>query len=99
MKLQELQSAANLLRALKEAEEACDVLAPMSVTGVFLSLNPDKSPADSALLQKGNRSTGWSGSIGFPDDLADALTAALLDWAQTRVDVAQAELKALGVEL
>jgi hypothetical protein len=97
MNLNELRNAETARREYECVQEQREALADMCVVSVSLGCTPDDlRPIQ---LTKGLSGTGSVTSIGFPSDLAIALSEAITSWLDRRESAAKDTLKSLGVDV
>jgi hypothetical protein len=93
----DLERAAKANEALTRAERDLEALKDFKVFGILIDRG------DGGLrpitLQKGTSGTGSVSSIGYPDDLRDAMTTALHDHFLSKVETARADLARLGISI
>lgn len=93
----DLQRAARANDALTKAERNLEAIKGYKVFAVMVDTG------DGGLrpitLAKGHGGTGTISGIGYPDDLRDAMTAALQQHFQSKVETARAELATLGINI
>jgi hypothetical protein len=93
----ELARAARAEAVLTRAEAEFNALSGFKVFGIMVD-NGDGGLRP-ITLQKGGCGTGSVSGIGYPDDLRDAMTAALHEHFRTKVENARAELAKLGISI
>jgi hypothetical protein len=99
MNVHEIEAASQLVSERKRAMETAEALANMQVIGVYLSIE-GSILADPISLRRGCGSgTGSVNSIGWPDDLAEAMDKALHRWAEDKIEAANEALRRAGVEV
>lgn len=91
MKPHEIEKAISTLRAIKHATDTVEVLSNRRVVQITLD-------GDIALTRH-RSGTGWAASIGFPDDLSEAMTITLHKWAVTKLAEAKKAAVEAGVDL
>lgn len=99
MSLHDLKKAADAAEALKRAKNDLEALRGHCAMGLIINRSKDGSAHSEITLQRGRHGTGTISGIGFPDDLQSALTTAMFDVFNKRVDQAEKVLKSFGVEL
>lgn len=98
MKFSNLEKADRARRALDRASEDQQALGGKFLMGILIGSRKD-DPSPIVLQTAGTCGTGTISGIGYPDSLRIMLEDALHAWCQRRIDDAQKELVALGVDL
>lgn len=99
MNVYEIEAASKLVSERKRAMETAEALGNMEVIGVYLSINGTGLGEPISLRRGCGSGTGTVNSIGWPDDLAEALDKALHHWAEDKIKAANEALRIAGVEV
>lgn len=101
MNTEDLKRASAALDELNRAERNLDALltSDMKVTGIILSRDSSTETPSAITLRKGVSGTGTINSIGYSDELRDAMTRALQDHFKRVVEVARGSLRAYGIKV
>lgn len=88
---EQIQRAGEALRQMSHFEEVIGRFTERDVIAITLSGDVHLAP--------GKGGTGWAGSIGYPEDLRKAMTAAAIRWAEDKYMAARKEALLCGVTL
>jgi len=97
MDREDLARAARANEALLRAERDLEALKDYGVLGIMIDRGDGGSRP--ITLQKGGFGTGSISGIGYPDDLRDAMSAALHRHFESKVETARGELARLGINI
>lgn len=96
----EVEAAARAVREMKQADETLTAIADFNVVSITLSRGDGCGGRISDIvLSKGQSGTGTVNSIGYPDDLRAAMTAAFHQWAEQKLANATIAARAAGVQI
>lgn len=99
MKYHEIRKAEDARSRYEERKQQKADLLKLHVTSVALGHSPDPNANSDYVIRRHGASGRLASNIGFPEELAKEMKAALVRWIDHKMKEARDELTALGVEL